>query len=84
MPDKLIKTIPACANLWLWLYESTEHDGGSYICIRHTQRVSDMPGEILASPVEVPQLIQALTAAALELHGRGMYSASLDEEASDQ
>ena len=84
VPDKLVKIIPACRGLWLWLYEATDQSGGSFISIQHTSKVRDMPGEIIISPGDIPEVVKALTSAAIELQGRGMYCAGISGSQSDR
>lgn len=81
-PDKLVKIIPASAGLWLWLYEAADQSGGSFISFRHTAKVRDMPGEIIIAPGDIPEIVKALTSAALELEGRGMYYAGISDQES--
>ena len=82
VPDKLVKIIPASSGLWLWLYEAADQSGGSFISFRHTAKVRDMPGEIIITPGDIPEIVKALTSAALELERRAMYYAGVSDQES--
>jgi hypothetical protein len=67
MPDVLKRTIPVTTELSVLLYEDQDPRQGSYISIKHNTPQRGMEGEALIAPAQIPDLIKALTEAALEL-----------------
>lgn len=79
MEDTLLKTILFADGLQLCLYESRNGDGGSYISIKHSVKVREMQGQVIIAPMVVPDLVKALTEAAMELERRAMYFAGKED-----
>ncbi len=75
MDDRLIKILPVCEGLQLWLFESKDEDGGAYLSLRHSQ----MDGEVIFAPVLVPEIVKALIEGARELETRGFYVAGVKD-----
>ncbi len=73
--DILIDEIDVLENLTIRLFEDRKRDGGNYISIKHKENVTDMQGEVLLPPCNVPKLIKALTEASAKLENRSMYFA---------
>lgn len=70
--DRLVKTIRATDHLDLLVYEGTDEPGG-YITIKHSIPIENMECQVIVIPADVPDLVKALTSAALELYLRGGY-----------
>ncbi len=79
MQDRLIKVLPAGETLSLWLYESTNQDGGAYMSLKHRENVRSMEGEVIIAPAEVTSVIKALVEGANLLSSRGFYLAGFED-----
>ncbi|WP_028319619.1 hypothetical protein [Desulfobulbus elongatus] len=72
--DRMIKLFEATKRLDVLVWENKEGTGG-YLSIKHKPRTRDTQGEALVFHTDVPDLVKALTQAALELSSRGWYFA---------
>lgn len=81
--DKLIDTIQATEEIDLLLYEAQDPTDGCYISIKHKPIPRGMPGEVFVAPANVPDLLQALANAALQLTSRGHYVAGYSDGSKD-
>jgi len=72
--DVITKRIKATEHLDLLLHEGTDDPTGCYIAIKHRERIRDLEGEVMIIPSDVPQLLQSLAVAAMELTAKGYYS----------
>jgi len=68
--DRMIKMIKATKPLDVLIWENKEGTSG-YLSIKHKARISDTNNEVIVAIHDVPDLVKALTTAALELNLRG-------------
>lgn len=80
--DRMIKMIEATKDHDVLLWENEEGTSG-YISIQHKARISDTNSEVIVATPDVPDLVKALTQAALELYLRGCYTRGYQHGAED-
>ncbi len=68
--DRMIKKIKATRHLDVLVWEDKEGTSG-YLSIKHNARINDTDNEVIVDTPDVPDLVKALTQAALELYLRG-------------
>lgn len=81
--DRMIKMIEATKDHNVLLWEDKDGTSG-YISIKHKVSISDTGSEIIIATPDVPDLVKALTQAALELYLRGCYTTGYQHGAEDK
>lgn len=71
--DRIIKQIKATEHLTVLVWENEKGTSG-YLSIKHNARIKDTDNEVIVDTPDVPDLVKALTIAALELYLRGCYT----------
>ncbi len=81
--DRMIKMIEGTKDHNVLLWEDKETAKG-YISIKHKVSISDTGSEIIIATSDVPDLVKALTQAALDLYLRGCYNIGYQQGAEDK
>lgn len=80
--DRIIKQIEATKDHDILLWEDEKGTSG-YLSIKHKARISDTDSEIVVAWPDVPDLVKALSQAALELNLRASYMTGYKQGAGD-
>lgn len=81
--DRMIKMIEATKDHDVLIWEHEEGTSG-YISIKHKVSFSNTNSEVMVATPDVPDLVKALTQAALELYLRGCYTTGYQHGAEDK
>jgi hypothetical protein len=79
MEDRLIKVLPDGEMVSLWLYESTNQDGGANMSLKQREKVHSMEDEVIIAPADAANVVKALVEGASLLSSRGFYFAGFSD-----